>query len=42
MQTKLVERDDSEGSEGSTEAREYSKENSHVIIVSNIQDNYKK
>jgi hypothetical protein len=42
MQTKLVERDDSEGSEGSTEAREYSKENSHLIIVSNIQNNYKK
>jgi hypothetical protein len=39
MQAKLVE---SEGSEGSTEARDYSKQNSHVRSDNNIQDNYKK
>ena len=39
MQTKLVE---SDGSEGSTQARWYSKQNSHVRSDNNIQDNYKK
>ena len=35
MQTRLVE---SEGSEGSTQAREYSKQNSQIISDNNIQD----
>ena len=39
MQAKLVE---SEGSEGSTEARDYSKQNSYIRSDNNIQDNYKK
>ena len=42
MQTKLVESEGSESSEGSTEGKDYSKQNSYVRSDNNIQDNYKK
>ena len=42
MLTKLIESEGYVSSEGSTEAKMYSKQNSHVISDNNIQDNYKK
>lgn len=42
VQTKLIESEDSESSEDSTEGKEYSKQNSYVRSDNNIQDNCKK